>query len=94
MSRGAASSCSRRIWTRAWDGGKPDAARRVRALGRAYLAFARDEPAYYSAMFEAGIPLDSDAGLREAGDRAFAVLRRAAEALCAPAAGRQARRRR
>ena len=36
-------------------------------------------------MFEAGIALDSDAALRHASDRAFAVLRRAAEALCARA---------
>ena len=52
-------------------------------LGRAYLAFARSEPAYYSAMFEAGIPLDANAELRAAGDRAFAVLRSAAETLIA-----------
>ena len=31
-------------------------------LGKAYLAFARSEPAYYSAMFEAGIPLDTKPG--------------------------------
>ena len=37
---------------------------RLRALGRAYLAFARDEPAYYSAMFEAGVPLERDPRLR------------------------------
>jgi hypothetical protein len=34
-------------------------------------------------MFEAGVPLDADPGLREAADRAFAVLRRAAETLSA-----------
>ena len=52
-------------------------------LGRAYLDFARSEPAYYSAMFEAGIPLATNSELREAGERAFAVLRGAAEKLCA-----------
>ncbi|HEU0216160.1 MAG TPA: TetR/AcrR family transcriptional regulator [Stellaceae bacterium] len=67
----------------AWNGGNPEPFRAFEALGRAYLSFARDEPAYYSAMFEAGVALDSDAGLRQASDRAFAVLRRAAEALCA-----------
>ena len=36
-------------------------------------------------MFEAGIAHDSDAGLRQASERAFAVLRRASEALCARA---------
>lgn len=68
---------------RAWDDGRPDPFTAFENVGRAYLAFARDEPAYYSAMFEAGVALDSDAGLRQASDRAFAVLRRAAEALCA-----------
>ncbi len=50
-------------------------------MGRAYLAFAHDEAAYYTAMFEAGVSTDSDPALREAGDRAFNVLRRAAEQL-------------
>ncbi len=41
-------------------------------------------------MFEAGIPLDSDPELRQAGDRAFGVLRAATEKLIAtmPAKGR------
>ena len=52
-------------------------------MGKAYLEFARAEPAYYSAMFEAGIPPDTSPELRAAGDRAFAVLRGAAEKLCA-----------
>jgi AcrR family transcriptional regulator len=65
----------------AWDDGRPDAFAAFQNLGRAYLGFARDEPAYYSSMFEAGIPLDSVPGLHEASDRAFAVLRRAAETL-------------
>ena len=75
---------------RAWDDGRPDPAAAFDRLGRSYLEFARIEPAYYSAMFEAGIPLDSDPGLREAGDRAFGVLRGAVEALVAtmPAANR------
>lgn len=63
----------------AWDGGKPDALTAFERVGKAYLAFARSEPAYYSAMFEAGIPLDSDPELRLASDRAFAVLRNATE---------------
>jgi len=68
---------------RAWDDGRPDALAALDRMGKAYLAFARTEPAYYSAMFEAGIAPDSTAELREAGDRAFAVLRNAAEKLCA-----------
>jgi AcrR family transcriptional regulator len=66
---------------RAWNDGRPDAFAAFEALGRAYLAFARAEPAFYSAMFEAGIPLDASPELRLAGDRAFAVLRNAAERL-------------
>jgi len=70
---------------RAWDNGKPDSFAAFERLGRTYLAFARDEPAYYSAMFEVGVAVDRDAALRQASERAFAVLRRAAEALCARA---------
>jgi len=70
---------------KAWGGGKPEPFKAFESVGRAYLGFARSEPAYYSAMFEAGIALDSDAGLRQASDRAFAVLRRASEALGARA---------
>src|SRR5271155_2834128 len=71
------------ILARAWDEGRPDAFTALDRLGRAYLEFARTEPGYYSAMFEAGIPLATNSELREAGDRAFAVLRGAAEKLCA-----------
>ena len=67
---------------RAWKDGKPDPMTAFEQVGRAYLAFAREEPAYYSAMFEAGLPMDLDPTLREAGDRAFAVLRKASETLC------------
>ena len=67
----------------AWQDGRPDAFTALDRMGKAYLAFARTEPAYYSAMFEAGIAPDSTAELRAAGDRAFAVLRNAAEKLCA-----------
>ncbi|HTW54729.1 MAG TPA: TetR/AcrR family transcriptional regulator [Stellaceae bacterium] len=70
---------------KAWNNGKPEPFRAFENVGRAYLNFARNEPAYYSAMFEAGAPLDSDAGLRQASERAFAVLRRASEALSAHA---------
>jgi AcrR family transcriptional regulator len=68
---------------RAWDDGRPDVFFALDRLGKAYLDFARSEPAYYSAMFEAGIPLSNNPELREAGDRAFGVLRAAAEKLCA-----------
>jgi AcrR family transcriptional regulator len=68
---------------RAWDGGRPDAFAAFDRVGKAYLQFARSEPAYYSAMFEAGIPLEATPELREAGERAFAVLRTATERLVA-----------
>jgi AcrR family transcriptional regulator len=68
---------------RAWNGGRPDPFVAFENVGRAYLAFAREQPSFYSAMFEAGLPLDGDPGLRDAADRAFAVLRRAADAFCA-----------
>jgi AcrR family transcriptional regulator len=74
--------------TRAWDDGRPDPFTAFDRLGKAYLDFARNEPAYYSAMFEAGIPLADNRELCEAGDRAFAVLRAAAERLCAQAPAR------
>jgi AcrR family transcriptional regulator len=78
------------VLQRAWEDGRPTAYAALDRLGRAYLDFARSEPAYYSAMFESGIAPATDPELREAGERAFGVLRRAAEALCAqvPAARR------
>ncbi|MDP2622166.1 MAG: TetR/AcrR family transcriptional regulator [Hyphomicrobiales bacterium] len=75
---------------RAWNDGDPDPLTAFHNVGRAYLAFARAEPAYYSAMFEAGLPPDLSAELARAAEEAFAVLQRAAEAICAtlPKAGR------
>src|SRR5579875_358183 len=46
--------------TKAWDSGRPETLVAFERLGRAYLEFARTEPAYYSAMFEAGVSPDSD----------------------------------
>jgi len=65
--------------TAAWNDGAPDALTALCAIGKAYLAFARTQPGYYAAMFEAGIALDATPELRDAGDRAFAILRNAAE---------------
>lgn len=67
----------------AWDQGRPDPETSFHRLGRAYLAFAHDQPAYYSAMFEAGVPLDASPELRSAADKAFQGLRQASEALIA-----------
>jgi AcrR family transcriptional regulator len=62
-----------------------DPARAAEVVGRAYLAFAREEPAFYAAMFEARISRDPYPDLQAAGDRAFAVLRSLAERLAAAA---------
>ena len=67
----------------AWNDGLPDPMTAFERLGKAYLAFARAHPAYYSAMFETGIPADANPELAAAGERAFAVLRRASEVLVA-----------
>lgn len=67
----------------AWNDGKPEPFVAFERVGKAYLAFAREQHAYYSAMFEAGVPLDIDPELQQAGDRAFAVLRQGAETLIA-----------
>ena len=71
-----------KVLERAWDDGRPDPFTAYEKLGRAYLAFAQREPAYYSAMFEAGIPLGSAPALRQAADAAFLILRRASDTLC------------
>jgi AcrR family transcriptional regulator len=67
---------------RAWNDGRPNPFTAYEAIGRAYLAFAREEPASYAAMFEADLPADAYPEVRTAGDLAFGVLRRASEALC------------
>lgn len=71
------------VLAKAWNEGKPEPMIAFHNLGRAYLRFARSEHAYYSAMFESGLSPDATPELRAAGDRAFGVLRSAAETLCA-----------
>jgi AcrR family transcriptional regulator len=66
---------------KAWDDGRPTPWEAFRRMGQAYIAFAREEPAYYSAMFEAGVPMEAAPALRLAADRSFQVLRHAAEVL-------------
>ncbi len=67
----------------AWNEGQPDSLNAFKNVGQAYLAFARTEPAYYAAMFEARLPPDANRELAEASDQAFAILRQASEALIA-----------
>ena len=55
------------------------------ALGRAYLAFASDEPAAFIAMFESGLTASNTPLLRGEADRAFDVLHRAVAAVAAAA---------
>src|SRR5262245_12453324 len=68
---------------RAWNDGRPDPLTAYQNVGRAYLGFARSDASYYSAMFEAGLAPDADPELQQSGERAFAVLRRASEAVAA-----------
>lgn len=65
----------------AWDDGRPDTQTAFERLGRAYLTFARNDPASYSAMFESGLPIERFPALSLASERAFAVIRAAAERL-------------
>lgn len=65
----------------AWNKGKPEPVRALDAVGKAFLRFARTEPAYYAAMFESGIPASAGPGLHAAGESAFGVLRDAVEAV-------------
>jgi AcrR family transcriptional regulator len=69
--------------SQAWDDGRPDTVTAFERVGKAYLAFARAEPAFYSAMFESGLPMEISHGLQAAAERAFAVIRAAAERLAA-----------
>jgi AcrR family transcriptional regulator len=66
----------------AWNNGVPTPLSAFENLGRAYLAFAREEPASYAVMFEACLGPGEDAVLKTAADCAFDVLRRASTALC------------
>lgn len=71
--------------TAAWDDGSPDTPTAFQRVGKAYLAFARENPAYYSAMFESGVPLEANPALLVASERAFAIIRAASERLVAMA---------
>ncbi|QFR33288.1 TetR/AcrR family transcriptional regulator [Ancylobacter sp. TS-1] len=66
-----------------WNGGRPTPVEAYERLGRAYLAFAREHPADYVAMFESGLSTDAFPALAQASARAFGVLREAADALVA-----------
>ena len=69
--------------TEAWDDGRPDTISAFERVGKAYLDFAREQPAFYSTMFESGVPVDMNPTLMAASERAFAIIRAAAERLAA-----------
>jgi AcrR family transcriptional regulator len=64
----------------AWDEGRPDPAAAMARMGTSYLAFAREEPGLYSAMFGNAHALDAPAAA-EAARKSFAVLLAAAAAV-------------
>ena len=66
----------------AWNNGVPTPLSAFENLGRAYLAFAREEPASYAVMFESELAGNGEAAQSPAAERAFDVLSRAAAALC------------
>lgn len=63
----------------AWDEGRPSPIKAFANVGRAYLAFARAEPASYSAMFEVGLSVEDSPELKAAADRAFNALSNACQ---------------
>lgn len=67
----------------AWAEGRPTPKAAFMRMGRAYLSFAHEEPSYFAAMFEAGLPFKDYPELKDAGDQAFLVLREACEAVIA-----------
>src|SRR3981189_920996 len=68
----------------AWDDGRPDTGTALARVGKGYQKLAREEPAFYSAMFESGLPVDLNPALQAAGERAFGIIRAAAERLPGP----------
>lgn len=68
---------------RAFDEARPDPLSAFQRMGQAYLAFARERPGYYMAMFESGISLAGKPDLAHASDQAQGALTRAAAALAA-----------
>jgi AcrR family transcriptional regulator len=69
--------------TKAWNDGRPEPRQALHNVGKAYLSFAREEPAYYAAMFESGVDIGADPELRSVADAAFGAVRAAVEAVVA-----------
>ncbi len=66
---------------KSWHGGNPTPLEALQNVGRAYLAFARNEPAFYAAMFETGLPQTANPALDQSASRAFDVLHSATRTL-------------
>ena len=66
---------------KAWNNGTGGPLTSLTRVGYAYVAFARRQPAFYTAMFESGIDHGSDPELSHQSNRAFGVLRDAAAAM-------------
>src|SRR5260370_35636473 len=60
---------------KAWNGGRPTPLAAFENIGRAHLAFARHEPADFSAMFAGGIAAESHPALAPGAARALAGAR-------------------
>jgi len=69
--------------TKAWGDGGPEPTQALHRVGKAYLSFAREEPAYYTAMFESGVDIGADPALRAVAEAAFGAVRTAVEAVVA-----------
>ena len=65
----------------AYDKGQPSPLSAFEATGRAYLAFAREHPGHYIAMFESGLSIAGRPELNLAAEHAMSVLTDAAETL-------------
>ncbi len=70
---------------KAWYDGRPAPHDALIRMGKAYLRFAKDNPAFYAAMFEAGLPTGDYPEMKKAADSAFDVLREAAETVAGTA---------
>lgn len=66
---------------KAWNNGAGGPLTALIRIGIAYIDFARRQPAFYTAMFEAGIDHGADPDLSRESNRAFGVLRDAAAAM-------------
>ncbi|MHA6323929.1 TetR/AcrR family transcriptional regulator [Roseivivax sp. CAU 1753] len=66
------------VMEHAYRSGQPSALAAFEATGRAYLAFARNHPGHYIAMFESGVSVNHSPALAQVANRAWSVLERAA----------------